>query len=194
MKFEWTDETVTRTLEMWIAGKSGTDIANVLTAEGREITRSAVLGKLHRIGAMKPDATRRKATPPQTNNAVKVARVPKPEKPILAPSYARGFKRPKLKLVVAGNGALLVIPPPVHEPRAYGREVDASVAIAPRVWTSRKFGECAFPVDGEGADTRSCCNPTKGATYCTTHARVMRGDMPKSWAGYSQPNFARKVA
>jgi GcrA cell cycle regulator len=193
VKFEWTDETVTRTLEMWISGKSGTDIANILTAEGREITRSAVLGKLHRIGAMKPDATRRKATPPKTNNAVKVFPVPRPEKPKLAPSYARGFKRPKLKLVVAGNGALLVIPPPVHEPRAYGREVDASVAIAPRVWTSRKFGECAFPVDGEGADTRSCCNPT-AKTYCNTHARVMRGDMPKSWAGFAQPNFARKVA
>jgi hypothetical protein len=134
MAFEWTDDIVRESVQWWIEGKSGTDIADLLSLRGPTVTRSAVLGKLHRIGAMKPDATRRKATPPQTNNAVKVAKVPKPEKPILAPSYARGFKRPKLKLVVAGNGALLVIPPPVHEPRAYGREVDASVAIAPRVW------------------------------------------------------------
>lgn len=194
MRFEWTDDIVRQTVSWWTEGKSGGEIAELLTNQSGEITRSAVLGKLHRIGAMKPDATRRKATHPKVNNALKADAVPKPAKPKLAPVYARGFQRPKLKLVVAGNGAVMVVPPPVRSPRAEYREVAATVAIEPRVWTSRKFGECAFPVDGEGADTRSCCNPTKGATYCPTHARVMLGTMPKSWAGFSQPNFAKKVA
>ena len=189
MKFEWTDEVVRGVLDMWTEGKSGGEIADTLKAQGHEITRSAALGKLHRIGAMKPGATRRKATHPKVNNALKAE---KPAK--LAPVFTRGFQRPKLKLVVAGNGAVMVVPPPVRSPRAEYREVAATVAIEPRVWTSRKFGECAYPVDGEGADTRSCCNPTKGKTYCPTHARVMLGTMPKSWAGFSQRNFAKKVA
>lgn len=194
MAFEWTDEIVTRALEMWTAGQSGGEIADELTKAGQDITRSAVLGKLHRIGAMKPGMVRR-ATHPKTNNALKVFKPAKPAKlkPV-ANAFARGFQRPKLKLVVAGNGTVIVVPPPVRDPRTQYREVASTVAVEPRVWTSRKFGECAFPVDGEGADTRSCCNPTKGQTYCATHARVMRGDMPKSWAGFSQPAFAKKVA
>ena len=191
MKFEWTDDVVRQVVAAWTAGKSGGEIAEELTNAGMEITRSAVLGKLHRIGAMKPGATRQK-THPKVNNAFKAT--PKPPKAKLAPVFTRGFQRPKLKLVVAGNGAVMVVPPPVREPRTYCRDVDASVAIEPRVWTSRKFGECAYPVDGEGADTRSCCNQTGGKTYCPTHARVMLGTMPKSWAGFSQPNFAKKVA
>lgn len=191
MKFEWTDDVVRQVVAAWTAGKSGGEIAEELTKAGMEISRSAVLGKLHRIGAMKPGATRQ-ATHPKVNNAFKAEKVAKPAK--LAPVFTRGFQRPKLKMVVAGNGAVMVVPPPVRSPRAEYREVAATVAIEPRVWTSRKFGECAYPVDGEGADTRSCCNPTKGKTYCPTHARVMLGTMPKSWAGFSQPNFAKKVA
>jgi len=192
MRFEWTDQIIRDVVDAWTAGKSGGEIAADLKGQGYTVTRSAILGKLHRIGAMKPDATRRKATHPKVNNALKAE--PKPAQPKLAPVYARGFQRPKLKLVVAGNGAVMVVPPPVREPRTYCRDVDASVASEPRVWTSRKIGECAYPVDGEGADTRSCCNPTSGKTYCATHARVMLGTMPKSWAGFSQPNFAKKVA
>jgi hypothetical protein len=43
---------------------------------------------------------------------------------------------------------------------------------AGRVWTERKFGECAFPVGGVGADTRSCCAATTGV-YCDHHQEVM---------------------
>jgi len=49
------------------------------------------------------------------------------------------------------------------------------IALAPRPWLERRDGECAFPVDGESWLTRSCCNPCGAATYCQTHAAVMRG-------------------
>ena len=49
------------------------------------------------------------------------------------------------------------------------------IARAPRPWLSRVAGECAFPVDGEGWTTRSCCNPCGGRGYCAAHlARMFR--------------------
>lgn len=45
----------------------------------------------------------------------------------------------------------------------------------PRPWLDRAFGECAFPVEGEGAETRSCCLPVARAGYCAGHGRIMWG-------------------
>ena len=50
-----------------------------------------------------------------------------------------------------------------------------------RPWESRKRGECAWPLNGDGG-TWSCCAPT-AATYCPRHAKIMfiKGDrrLPK---------------
>ena len=51
----------------------------------------------------------------------------------------------------------------------------AAIARAPRPWLTRRPGECAFPVDGAEAKTRSCCNPCGQATYCDAHRTLMRG-------------------
>lgn len=40
-------------------------------------------------------------------------------------------------------------------------------------WTERAFGECAFPISGTGAETFSCCAPTRGRTYCGLHRAIM---------------------
>jgi GcrA cell cycle regulator len=50
-----------------------------------------------------------------------------------------------------------------------------AIALAPRPWLSRSRGECAFPVDGEGWTTRSCCNPCGSAVYCAVHDALMAG-------------------
>lgn len=49
---EWTDERIKTMQRMWDYGRSATEIANHL----RGVTRSAVLGKLHRLGAKKRPA------------------------------------------------------------------------------------------------------------------------------------------
>ncbi len=49
---------------------------------------------------------------------------------------------------------------------------------APRPWLSRRAGECAFPVDGEGALTRSCCSPAGDCGYCAYHLALMRLPAP----------------
>jgi hypothetical protein len=44
----------------------------------------------------------------------------------------------------------------------------------PRPLVSRKFGECAFPVEGDSHDTLYCCLPVKPEkNYCKAHYRVM---------------------
>jgi hypothetical protein len=61
-----------------------------------------------------------------------------------------------------------------------------AIAQAPRPWLSRREGECAYPVDGEGAATRSCCNPCGGAIYCAAHAAAMRGPAITSVADFER--------
>ncbi len=48
------------------------------------------------------------------------------------------------------------------------------VSAAPRLWLTRKPGECAFPIGGEGATLISCCNPSARQTYCPAHRRLIR--------------------
>jgi hypothetical protein len=47
-------------------------------------------------------------------------------------------------------------------------------APAARPWLTRRSGECAYPVDGEGIGTLSCCAPSGEGGYCRAHARHMR--------------------
>lgn len=47
-----------------------------------------------------------------------------------------------------------------------------------RLWITRKSGECAFPVGGDGADTLSCCTPCGIGTYCAEHVKVMHVARP----------------
>jgi hypothetical protein len=186
VRFDWNEATLGILKERFEAGDSFTQIADALTqATGVAVTRNAAIGKVHRLHWTRScDA-----------NAGAGSTVIKPVRgPGAAAAFARGFKRPKLKLVIAGKGAVLVVPAAAAPKLPPPREIDVSVAAEPKPWIERKFGECAWPVDGAGADTRSCCNPTAGKTYCTTHEAIRPGAMPKSWAGFSKPAFAKAVA
>ena len=51
----------------------------------------------------------------------------------------------------------------------------------PRPWLTRDDGECAFPMEGERADIRSCCKPCQDRSpYCPEHRRRMKGPRAKS--------------
>jgi hypothetical protein len=55
-----------------------------------------------------------------------------------------------------------------------------AIALAPRPWLSRGPGECAFPVDGDGWTTRSCCNPCGPEAYCPSHRAITAGPRLRS--------------
>lgn len=63
--------------------------------------------------------------------------------------------------------------PPRTDPKTFEIEGAMAPGSSPRLWTERKFSECAFPVDGDGADIRSCCDDTGGETYCAYHFGMM---------------------
>ena len=63
------------------------------------------------------------------------------------------------------------------------------VECAPRAWTDRAAGECAYPVAGEGVAVLSCCNPTVGRGYCPGHRAAMFPDSRRRSGG-----LARKIA
>jgi GcrA cell cycle regulator len=48
----------------------------------------------------------------------------------------------------------------------------------PRPWLTRRVGECAWPVGGEGADTLSCCAKVRDLTraYCDRHLALRHGN------------------
>jgi len=142
----WTDDNLRILREGFEAGRSYGEIAAAVKAV---CSRSAVAGKLKRLGL------RREPLVGLCNGArTKTRRV-----------QARD-QSPPLATVVR-NMAARKPDKPLPSPKA------GNIALNPRPWGTRRYGECAYPHDGQGADTRSCCNPTGGPTYCSQHAKVM---------------------
>jgi len=80
----------------------------------------------------------------------------------VVPKVARAAKAPPPPKVKAEHTPTLEIMPE-REPYT-----------GPRVWSTRRSYECAFPVGGVGADTLSCCKPTNEVRgYCAEHRKRM---------------------
>jgi GcrA cell cycle regulator len=140
----WTDERVELLEKLWGEGLSCTQIARKMGG----VTRNAIIGKVHRLGL-----------PRRRLKKVRGAGVARPTS-TQAPTH--GFST----LRVSAQGKVFRVPP--------ARPLPPAPAIfdvtAAKPWTERAFGECAFPVSGEGADTLSCCRKVlEDARYCEEH-------------------------
>ncbi|RAK52113.1 GcrA family cell cycle regulator [Phenylobacterium deserti] len=152
----WTPERFDEMARLWANGWSASRIANELGG----VTRNAVIGKLHRAG-MKRAAPSKPAKP----------KAPRPSRAV-AP-----------RLVIAGRGAVVVVPPagpPRKELLAHAWQ--PLKVSTPKVWTERQFGECCWPVGGEGAETLSCCAPVHKQGWCADHFRLGTNPQPKKKA------------
>ena len=61
-----------------------------------------------------------------------------------------------------------------------------------RPWQTRRFNECAFPVDGEGPQMRACCAPGRArsagaAAYCDAHHAAMFTGAPEPRSRRARP-------
>jgi GcrA cell cycle regulator len=169
----WTDARIAELVRLWQGGVSAGGIAETL---GDGVSRSAVLGKLHRLGLL---GSRKAAAAPRRY----AGSVP----PAPAPALASGRPPPPpLRLAEVPSA------PPVTAWRTA-----AFVTLrgtTPRPWLTREFGECAFPVDGEGAATLSCCAPVRrGSVYCAAHHRIAYKAFPPSAREEEQREWARAV-
>lgn len=157
-KETWTDAEVEQLSALWLSGKTGTQIGVEM-----DRPRSAVLGKIHRLRRqgvslarpmhdkainLRRDNNRREIEARRQARAAKLAaKTPRPN----------NFARVNIgrKTTTRGN-----------EPIPTPEIIDITLA---KPWLERRFGECAAPVAGEGADTLSCCHPCGAHTYCAHH-------------------------
>lgn len=139
----WTVDRIALAQKLWTEGNSGAHIARQLGG----VSRNAVLGKLWRLGQ-----------PPR------VARI----------SLKGGRPKSGRSSHVTNNGGYRTVRARLNSPglkpaAAPKAPVDATFA---KPWTERAFGQCAYPISGEGEATFSCCAPTD-ARYCKAHARII---------------------
>jgi GcrA cell cycle regulator len=166
----WTEARVAQLARLWTDGVSASGIAEALG----EVSRSAVLGKLHRLGLLggrgEASAPRRYAGPISAAQAASTS-------PRCRPTPRAAFA-PELAASSWNEAAFTPLP-----------------GSSPRNWLSRAFGECAFPVDGEGDGLMSCCAPTAPrSAYCPAHhAIAFRAISPAARAA-EQRRWADAVA
>ncbi len=148
----WTDARIVRITRLWADGVSASGISEALG----DVSRSAVLGKLHRLGLL---GSRLPASAPRRYDGR--AQAPAPA--------ARGA------LVASAPARPRAAAPPTPPSSPWREAAFTPLAgTAPRPWLTRAFGECAFPVGGEGEAIVSCCAPTQRQSgYCAAHHRIV---------------------
>jgi GcrA cell cycle regulator len=157
----WTDERVELLRQLWLDGKSASQISAQL---GHGLTRNAVIGKVHRLGLA--GRAKSPSSAPAAPRPVAAPRVaPRP-----APSAA-----PAARPSVRGNTALAVSPEPMFEARPVFLEEDVVVPMSLRVTiVELKEAMCRWPLgDPSSQEFRYCGSPASGASpYCTHHGQL----------------------
>jgi GcrA cell cycle regulator len=171
----WTDERTELAVKLWQGGKTAAEVAKELGG----VTRNAVIGKMHRMG-LAGGSTRRVFTDGLHWKEREKLRRRLESAGRAQPTRATVEKREQA-IKQAPAPKPLPLPPPVL---LTGQE---------RRWTAREFGQCAWPVAGEGAETLSCCAPTNGKTYCPTHHKLAH--LPRSTMNaHDRKYFSERVA
>jgi GcrA cell cycle regulator len=157
----WTDERVELLRQLWLDGKSASQISAQL---GHGLTRNAVIGKVHRLGlagrAKSPSSSAAPPRPAATQRA--------------AAPRASGGSRGGARAAVHGNVALALSPEPELEATPVFHE-DVVVPMSLRV-TILELREamCRWPLgDPSSSEFRYCGSPSSGAgPYCTHHGKL----------------------
>ena len=164
----WNDERVELLKKLWAEGLSASQIAGRLG----DVTRNAVIGKVHRLGLSGRVTTSRVRKPrPAAAAATAPAKTVAPIPP----------RPPRVQFTVHGNAALkpvfveperaavaLAVVPPVEEERR------ARPALAGVDLLDLKESMCRWPVGDPQDDGFHFCGQRRhdGLPYCETHARV----------------------
>lgn len=160
----WTEARVAILRKMWEDGSSGREIALALRT-----TRNSAIAKANRLGLTRRDASVMVVNMARARHgwktgagAVTKARERSAKRD---PDKQRPVKSLPVASAIVRRASLPAQPLPKDLPFDHTKA---------RPWLTRAFGECAYPVSGEGADTLSCCLPTGGpAAYCAAHRKLM---------------------
>ena len=153
----WTDEKVELLRQLWLDGKSASQIAAEL---GGGVTRNAVIGKVHRLGLSGRVKTNTVATPRVRH------------KPAQAPRTSTVSR--SMGGAVRGNTALAVALDPLIEAEPVFRE-DVVIPMSLRVTiVELREAMCRWPLgDPTSSEFRYCGIQTDGLIpYCQHHGRM----------------------
>jgi len=153
----WTDERVELLRQLWLDGKSASQISAQL---GHGVTRNAVIGKVHRLGlAGRAKSPSSSASPPRAASAPRMS--PRP-----AASSAR--------TAVRGATALALASEPMLDTRPVFQEDDVVVPMSLRVTIiDLKEAMCRWPLgDPTSAEFRYCGSPSASGPYCAHHGKL----------------------
>jgi GcrA cell cycle regulator len=161
----WNDERVELLKKLWAEGLSASQIANRLG----DVTRNAVIGKVHRLGLSGRVTTSRLRKSRPANAPAKVAPVPP--------------RPPRVQFAVHGNAALkpvfveherAAVALAVVQPQAEEPEPEAAPTLAGVSLLDLKESMCRWPIgDPQDADFHFCgARRADGLPYCERHARV----------------------
>jgi GcrA cell cycle regulator len=164
--FDWTEERVAKLLELNAAGRSALQIAREMGAK----SKSAIIGKLHRLGVAKVRAAgsrpRLSGNGPRLNIVTHVRRGA-PAKPKGKPG---GSDRGHLALIMAN------VTPLIPRDAKLAEIADPRPHANAKPLRDKGACECAWPLqstaDETDAATLFCCDPvTAGSSYCEAHHR-----------------------
>lgn len=142
----WTDDRVAQLKELWAGGFSCSAIAK----EIGDVTRCAVIGKIHRLGLPMPET--------------KISRVGLPGKRKKEPSIRR-----TRRFVFGPRGPRFVLMPDLSY-----RDVKPEAGFRGLTLLQLKEGQCRYPSGGEGDEPFLFCGQPvqEGSSYCPAcHAR-----------------------
>lgn len=155
MSAVWTAEQVAKLTRMRAEG-----LTQVQIAEALGVTRSAVSGRLVRMGLKQE----KRGPPDQGKGWAGEARKAK----------AREYSRQKAREHRAFRRVSEPCDPrpTASKPREIVEfDLKPLVGSSPRPYTRRLSGECTWPVIADGAETHSCCLPVHRGSFCEQHAR-----------------------
>jgi len=153
----WTDERVELLRQLWLDGKSASQISAQL---GHGVTRNAVIGKVHRLGlAGRAKAPTSTASPPRAASAPRMSARP-------ASSSVR--------TAVRGATALALASEPALDTRPVFQEEDVVIPMSLRVSIiDLKEAMCRWPLgDPTSSDFRYCGSPAANGPYCAHHGKL----------------------
>ena len=153
----WTDERVELLRQLWLDGKSASQISAQL---GHGVTRNAVIGKVHRLGlAGRAKAPSSAASPKRAASA-----------PRMSPRPASNGAR----TAVRGATALAIAAEPMLDTRPVFQEDDVVVPMSLRVTIiDLKEAMCRWPLgDPTSSEFRYCGSPAASGPYCAHHGKL----------------------
>ncbi|MEI9890946.1 MAG: GcrA family cell cycle regulator [Caulobacteraceae bacterium] len=153
MPFAWTPAALDDLHRLFVRQKlTGAQTARLL---GRGATRSAVLGKVQRMGWIREDEPGPGRRPSPETRKVNPRLVNPPPRWVKGGPFSKVLPLPKLR--------------------------EITVISTPKPWTERGERECAFPVGEptEPGGQYSCCAPVeRRRSYCAAHWKLMSLEEP----------------